>query len=338
MVAARRLRKSVLNDFGEVDMNLYNIKRSNLDINYNKEINLNNNKSSFKNNILFKCFISSLILFSCLIVKLFFFNDILSNNILNRVYNHYKYDFSKEQTLNNLEEVCKKNYGIIENMIPINIIENVKNKYLFNLKPLILELNVLNSISNILYNDKELVYNEIKTYNKKLNSKKLYIDTKKLNESSKFVKKDDQKEIDLNKLTDVEFLNSKKIELVKPTNGVVTSPFGQRAVIFEGVNPYHTGIDIANKLGTDIVSVCDGIVINIISNNKYYGNYIEILRDGIIFKYAHLDKIIVSKNDKVTKGKLIGYMGSTGFSTGPHLHFEIEVRGNKINPDLVMDF
>ena len=72
--------------------------------------------------------------------------------------------------------------------------------------------------------------------------------------------------------------------------------------------------------------------------NKYYGNYVEIKNNDVLFKYAHLNEVKIKKGDLIDCGDTIGYMGSTGLSTGPHLHFEIKVRNNKIDPQLVMDF
>ena len=134
----------------------------------------------------------------------------------------------------------------------------------------------------------------------------------------------------------VDEIKSLGIKFVKPATGTVTSNFGAREVIFEDIDSYHTGVDIANKKGTKVVSSIEGKVITA-SNNKYNGNYVVVENGDIKTIYCHLNKISVKKGTKVKAGTKIGEMGSTGYSTGPHLHFEIVYKGEKINPRLVVD-
>lgn len=98
----------------------------------------------------------------------------------------------------------------------------------------------------------------------------------------------------------------------------------------------HYGTDIAKSGGCDILAAAAGKVIKTVKSNSGYGNYILIdhgKKNGksYVTLYAHLKTISVSKGDTVVKGQKIGYMGSTGFSTGTHLHFEIRENGNQIN-------
>ena len=110
----------------------------------------------------------------------------------------------------------------------------------------------------------------------------------------------------------------------KPTNGRFTSGFGWRNI--GAGNEFHHGIDIANATGTPIVAANGGVV-SYASSLSSYGNVIMITHivDGAVWTtvYAHLSKIQVSVGQSVSKGQQIGLMGSTGRSTGPHLHFEI---------------
>lgn len=107
-----------------------------------------------------------------------------------------------------------------------------------------------------------------------------------------------------------------------PARGVLTSGFGRRW------GRMHKGIDIAGPVGTPIVAAADGIVISAGWNAGGYGNVVRIRHfDGTITLYAHNSKILVRRGDYVTQGQQIAKMGSTGFSTGPHLHFEIHPRG-----------
>lgn len=113
---------------------------------------------------------------------------------------------------------------------------------------------------------------------------------------------------------------------VNPTEGVLTSAFGMRG----GRN--HNGIDIGANKGADIYAVQDGKVVlaEVVSG---YGNYIIIEhKDGLETAYAHCDSILVSAGEEVKAGQLIAYVGSTGNSTGPHLHFEVKADGRFCDP------
>ena len=125
----------------------------------------------------------------------------------------------------------------------------------------------------------------------------------------------------------------------KPANGRLTSPFGWRNI--GSGNEFHYGIDIANSSGTTIVAAGDGVV-SYASALSSYGNVIMVTHslDGQVWTtvYAHLSGFSVGVGDVVSKGQKIGSMGSTGRSTGPHLHFEIHngawngKRSNALNP------
>ncbi|UKO98118.1 peptidoglycan DD-metalloendopeptidase family protein [Nostoc sp. UHCC 0870] len=113
-----------------------------------------------------------------------------------------------------------------------------------------------------------------------------------------------------------------------PAKGVLTSGYGWRW------GRMHRGIDIANGVGTPIVTASDGIVEKAGWNNGGYGILVDIRHpDGTLTRYAHNSKIFVRAGQQVQKGQHIANMGSTGFSTGPHLHFEIHTPGKgAINP------
>lgn len=115
-----------------------------------------------------------------------------------------------------------------------------------------------------------------------------------------------------------------------PTDGTISSYFGYRVSTIGSSN--HMGIDIANSLGTDIYAADGGTVIYA-GLASGYGNLIKIQHDnGDVTYYGHLSKILVSVDDKVAQGDLIAQMGSTGVSTGPHLHFEIRIDGTAVDP------
>lgn len=122
------------------------------------------------------------------------------------------------------------------------------------------------------------------------------------------------------------------IPSIWPTHGTITSEFGEIRTTHT-----HNGIDIANIIGTPIYSTADGTVIAVGSSGNF-GKRIMIYNGtdetGVTYVtiYAHLSQFSVSVGDKVTQGALIALMGNTGYSTGPHLHYEIRVNGSPINP------
>ncbi|MCZ8531762.1 murein hydrolase activator EnvC family protein [Psychrobacillus psychrodurans] len=127
----------------------------------------------------------------------------------------------------------------------------------------------------------------------------------------------------------------------RPASGRFTSGYGSRTHPIHGVVKTHYGIDIANSTGTPVVSAADGVV-SYASPLSTYGNVIMVTHsiDGQIFTslYAHLSSIKVNKGQVVSKGQIIGGIGTTGNSTGPHLHFEIHLGNwegmakNSVNP------
>lgn len=112
----------------------------------------------------------------------------------------------------------------------------------------------------------------------------------------------------------------------------LTSNYGMRTHPVIGGRRKHNGIDLAAPTGTPIYATADGVV----SMAKYYGsygNYVQIEHGADLqTRFAHMSKFVVSDGERVTKGQLIGYVGSTGRSTGPHLHYEVRMAGRAVNP------
>jgi murein DD-endopeptidase MepM/ murein hydrolase activator NlpD len=129
-----------------------------------------------------------------------------------------------------------------------------------------------------------------------------------------------------------EFLPSATPEFsgyIWPAQGVLTSGYGWRW------GRMHHGIDIAGPIGTPIYAAAPGVVEYAGWNSGGYGNMIEVRHpDGSMTRYAHLDSVGVRSGQAVKQGEQIGEMGSTGYSTGPHLHFEVHLanRGGTVNP------
>jgi len=121
-------------------------------------------------------------------------------------------------------------------------------------------------------------------------------------------------------------------ELMWPTSGPVTSHFGVRKHPVFGDMRQHSGIDIGAPHGATVVAADSGTVITSTYNSSY-GNYVVISHgNGITTLYAHLSSRSVSVGTSVSKGQQVGLVGSTGISTGPHLHFEVSVNGSRVNP------
>jgi len=117
-----------------------------------------------------------------------------------------------------------------------------------------------------------------------------------------------------------------------PIIAQVTSPFGWRIHPIFGVRRFHTGVDLAGPNHSAIKAADSGTVLY----TGWYGGYGKVVivshGRGMATLYAHLCKIAVSSGDNVAKGDVVGYEGTTGFSTGPHLHFEVRVNGKPNNP------
>jgi murein DD-endopeptidase MepM/ murein hydrolase activator NlpD len=112
-----------------------------------------------------------------------------------------------------------------------------------------------------------------------------------------------------------------------------TSGYGVRSDPFRGAAAMHAGIDLAGPLGTPIYATADGVVSDAGYNSGGYGNLVKIDHGrGIETRYGHLSAILVSPGQRIARGQQIGRMGSTGRSTGSHLHYEVRIDGRAVNP------
>jgi murein DD-endopeptidase MepM/ murein hydrolase activator NlpD len=112
-----------------------------------------------------------------------------------------------------------------------------------------------------------------------------------------------------------------------------TSGFGVRSDPFHSGAAMHPGIDLAGSYGTPIYATADGTVLRAGWNSGGYGNLVEIDHGrGITTRYGHMSAILVHAGDHVTRGQQVGRMGSTGRSTGTHLHYEVRIDGRAVNP------
>ncbi|MCD2325510.1 M23 family metallopeptidase [Sphingomonas sp. IC-56] len=113
---------------------------------------------------------------------------------------------------------------------------------------------------------------------------------------------------------------------------IFTSQYGVRSDPFRGTAAMHAGVDIPGAVGTPIYATADGVVSHA-GRQGGYGNLVQINHGrGLETRYGHLSKILVGDNTKVHRGQMIGLMGSTGRSTGSHLHYEVRMDGRAVNP------
>lgn len=119
---------------------------------------------------------------------------------------------------------------------------------------------------------------------------------------------------------------------VWPVKGWVTSTFGYRASPFTGLREMHEGLDIATQLKSPVMVPADGIVTRV-GFHRGYGNLVEIDHGyGVVTRYGHNSKNLVKVGQRVKRGDVISLVGSTGRSTGPHLHYEVLLNGVPVNP------
>lgn len=119
--------------------------------------------------------------------------------------------------------------------------------------------------------------------------------------------------------------------LLAPVNGRVTSPYGLRRHPVLGYTRMHAGIDFGAAWGSPIFAVAPGVVAYA-GRHGGHGNYVRLEHGGFGTGYGHMSRIAVAPGSKVAAGQVIGYVGSTGLSTGPHLHYEVYQGGRTVNP------
>ena len=132
---------------------------------------------------------------------------------------------------------------------------------------------------------------------------------------------------------------TRQIVFSAPVRGyAINSAFGLRKLAIEAKARAHKGVDIAAPKGTSVFTAAEGQVARTGHDAGGYGNFIEVRHpNGMTTLYGHLSRIDVASGDRLTPGQRIGLVGSTGYSTGPHLHFEVRRNGAQLNPTKVVD-
>ncbi len=119
---------------------------------------------------------------------------------------------------------------------------------------------------------------------------------------------------------------------IRPVEGWISSRFGYRKSPFTGRKEFHAGLDIATHSGTKLVATANGRI-SYAARKGYIGKMVIIDHGfGMVTKYGHLKKILVKRGQKVKRGDVIGLIGNTGRSTGPHVHYEVRINGTPVNP------
>ncbi|MBD3723383.1 MAG: M23 family metallopeptidase [Flavobacteriaceae bacterium] len=171
------------------------------------------------------------------------------------------------------------------------------------------------------FNNSELVINTSKKVDRLM--KELAIQSKSLNEIVELGK---QKEKLLAAIPAIQPVKNEDLKRM-------ASGYGYRSDPFTKVRKFHYGMDFTAKTGTPIYATGDGVVLKADNSLSGYGNHIEINHGyGYVTLYAHLSKYNCRKGQKVKRGDIIGYVGSTGRSEAPHLHYEVIKNGEKVNP------
>ncbi len=145
-------------------------------------------------------------------------------------------------------------------------------------------------------------------------------------------------DIELNEEGYAEATVSETLQLIAPTRGTrLGSPFGLRYHPIKHRRILHSGVDISGKRGEKVVASAAGKIL-FSGRNGAYGLMIDLeVKDGVVLRYAHLDKLAVKKGAMVKQGQYIGNLGRTGRVTAPHLHFEVRLNNKPVNPMKYLD-
>lgn len=321
---------------------IYN-RRKNVNVTVpSRNLNRNTEKRDLKRfrKMLFQIGICICIYFSVYFTQ--YSNYYFSSDVIKKVEEILAYDINFNESFNQFNEYIKNNkfFNVIfpffsndENNVILenNILENsvsdnttLKNSIVENEqnKNTILENNV-----NIENNIKENIGNltDISKIEEN-NIKDSTLGTGGGEGSSNINSDDEQMYNDVKAIKD-------NYQITLPLRGTITSRYGDREI-----EPnFHTGIDIARDIGSEVVSAINGTVV-LAEEQQSYGKVIKIQNGDLVTLYAHCNEILVNVGDKINMMQKIAKVGSTGNSTGPHLHFEIIYCGRYVNPELVMEF
>ena len=331
IVAKRTLKKSYYNN-----KNINNIDYTNFTfVKPKQSVKKEKRKvETLKEKMLFKMSIQAITVISILVfvltIKYLKIGVVLESDFTKKLVNYYNTSYSFEEIKNGGKSIVKNTYIFMKPIVPKSVENKIKELYK------VVTTNLEKEEVNIyLENNGEVKIYEESSISNKENAVKENVG------ASADVDEETENVVAVSSSisshsTVIDKIKETKIKFVKPVSGTITSHYGAREVIFEGIDSYHTGTDIAAKTGTKVVSSIEGKVTRA-AYNKYNGNFVEVTNGKIKTIYCHMSKLSVKVGDKVKAGTKIGEVGSTGLSTGPHLHFEIVYDGTKVDPEMIID-
>ena len=245
------------------------------------------------------------------------------------------FDSPKEKRLNREIDVLTTQYDIVEdklNQVEL-VLDDIQNRddniyrVIFEAEPIPKSIRKagyggVNRYQNLKgYNNSELIINTSEKIDQI--SKQLYIQSKSYDEIIELAK---NKADMLAALPAIQPVSNKNLSRM-------ASGYGYRIHPIYKTRKMHSGMDFSAKTGTEIYATGDGKISKVRKSRRGYGNHV-VIDHGYGYKtlYAHMSKYIVRKGQKVKRGEVIGYVGSTGTSVAPHLHYEVHKDGKKINP------
>lgn len=289
----------------------------------------NVNRAEKKNLSLFKKMLMQLAI--CAVIYIIFYlikntNYIFSEDVINKTKEFLSYDINFGQIQSQITSFWNDNKNVFG-------IGNDEEQEIVNSE------DNINDISNKLTNELEnTVTNEVVNETANVIANELENETTNViggigGATTNEVVEDDTKKSQYE--LDVEYIKE-NYSFILPVTGTVTSRYGQREET-EVVSANHQGIDIGANEGTPIYASMAGTV-TVSSEEGEYGKHIDITNGEVLTRYAHCSKLLVKEGEEVKPGDKIAEVGSTGNSTGPHLHFEIRRDDRVINPEAILDF
>ena len=245
------------------------------------------------------------------------------------------FDSPKEKKLNREIDILTTQYDIVEdklNQVEL-VLDDIQNRddniyrVIFEAEPIPKSIRKagyggVNRYQNLKgYNNSELIINTSEKIDQI--TKQLYIQSKSYDEIIELAK---NKADMLAALPAIQPVSNKNLSRM-------ASGYGYRIHPIYKTRKMHSGMDFSAKTGTEIYATGDGKISKVRKSRRGYGNHV-VIEHGYGYKtlYAHMSKYIVRKGQKVKRGEVIGYVGSTGTSVAPHLHYEVHKDGKKINP------
>ncbi len=245
------------------------------------------------------------------------------------------FDSPKERLLKNENEQLQVQYEIMNNRLGQmeNVLEDIQQRddniyrTIFGADPIPKSIRDAgfggsNRYANLEgYKNSEIVIETAKRLDKL--TKKIYVQSKSYDDVIELAK---NKELMLSHIPAIQPISNK--DLTRTASG-----WGWRIHPIYKIKKFHYGMDFTAPTGTEIYATGDGVVLEVDASRRGYGNHVLIDHGfGYVTLYAHMSKFNVKKGQKVKRGDVIGYVGSTGTSTAPHLHYEVHLNGKKVNP------